>query len=60
MPMMDKHEIVRVLRNAGLPEVADEAARSLPEEVDLERVAEFAARYGITKDRLISWMGGSP
>jgi len=57
---MSKHEIVRVLRNAGLPEVAEEAERSLPEEVDLERVAEFGARYGITRDKLISWMGGSP
>jgi len=58
--MLKKHEIVRVLRNAGLPQAADEAERSLPEEVELERAQEFAARYGITRDALISLMGGSP
>jgi hypothetical protein len=63
-----KHEIMRMLRNAGLPHVAEEAERSLPEEaerslpeeVELERAAEFGARYGITRDVLISRVGGSP
>ena len=55
-----RQHVVEVLRTAGLPEVADEANRSLPEELDLERAAEFLARYGITKDELISRMGGSP
>jgi hypothetical protein len=58
--MLTKHEIVRILRNAGLPEVAEEAERSLPDEVDLKRAAEFGARNGITRDVLISRMGGSP
>jgi hypothetical protein len=40
--------------------VADEANRSLPDEIDFERAAEFLERYGITKDALISRMGGSP
>jgi hypothetical protein len=58
--LMTKQEIVRVLRNAGLPHVAEEAERSLPDEVELERAVEFGARYGITRDELISRMGGSP
>jgi hypothetical protein len=58
--LITKHEIVRMLRNAGLPHVAEEAERSLPDEVDLERAAEFGARYGLTRDELISRMGGSP
>jgi hypothetical protein len=33
---------------------------TLPEEVDHERAAQFLQRYGITKDVLISRMGGSP
>ena len=57
---MTKAEVIRLLRNAGLPHVAEEAERSLPDEVDLERAAEFGARYGITRDELISRMGGSP
>ena len=55
-----REHVVEVLRTAGMPEVAEEANRSLPEELDLERAAEFLARYGITKDALISRMGGSP
>jgi hypothetical protein len=57
---VSRQHVVEVLRTAGLSEVADEANRSLPEELDLERAAEFLARYGITKDALISRMGGSP
>jgi len=57
---MSKEELVRVLRNAGLDEVAEEAERSLPDEVDLDRAAEFGLRHGITRDELISRMGGSP
>ena len=55
-----RQHVAEVLRASGLPEVADEANRSLPEELDLERAADFLARYGITKDALISRMGGSP
>jgi hypothetical protein len=55
-----REHVVDVLRTAGLPEVADEADRSLPEQIDLERAAAFLGRYGITKDVLISRMGGSP
>jgi len=55
-----KRHIIEVLRTAGLPQVAEEANRSLPDEMDLERAAEFVGRYGITKDVLISRMGGSP
>ena len=58
--LMTKHEIIRMLRNAGLEHVAEEAERSLPDEVDLERAAEFGLRHGITRDELISRMGGSP
>jgi hypothetical protein len=55
-----KQEIVRVLLRAGLAEVAEEADRTLPDPVELERAAEFGMRYGITRDELISRIGGSP
>jgi len=55
-----KQHVVDVLRTAGLLEAADEADRSLPEQMDLERAQEFLGPYGITKDVLISRMGGSP
>ena len=58
--MTTKNEVVRVLRNAGWPQLADEAEQSLPDEVDYEQVVEFGARHGITTDDLANRMGGSP
>ena len=58
--LIAKEHVVEVLRKAGLPEVAEEAERSLPDPVELDRAAEFGQRYGITRDDLISRMGGSP
>lgn len=49
-----------MLLRAGLAEVAEEADRTLPDPVELERAAEFGMRYGITRDELISRIGGSP
>jgi hypothetical protein len=41
-------------------EEAEVAARDLPDPVELDRAAQFLAPYGITRDVLISRMGGSP
>jgi hypothetical protein len=41
-------------------EEADEAARELPDPVEVDRAAQFLAPHGITRDALISRMGGSP
>jgi hypothetical protein len=58
--LIAKQEIVEVLRKTGHSEAAEEADRSLPDPVELERAAEFGMRFGITRDQLISGMGGSP
>jgi hypothetical protein len=58
--MLPKQEIVRLLLNAGFTEAAEEVDRSFPDEVDLKSAQEFGARYGITREELISRMGGSP
>ncbi len=55
-----RREIIGVLRETGFIEVADTALRTLPDPVDLDRVAEFLISYGITKDELVSRLGGSP
>jgi hypothetical protein len=52
--------VVDVLRRAGLWEVADEAESSLPEAIDLDQVADWALQRGITRDTLVSLLGGSP
>jgi hypothetical protein len=55
-----KQQVVDVLRAAGLTQLADEVLRSLPEVVDLDRAADLLQQHGITRDSLVSRMGGSP
>jgi hypothetical protein len=54
-----RQEVVRMLRKSGFGEVADEAMRDLPVPVDLDHVQDWR-QHGITRDVLISQMGGSP
>jgi hypothetical protein len=39
---------------------AEEAEQLLPDHADLDRVAQFLDARGITRDRLVSLLGGSP
>ena len=55
-----RQEVVDMLRKAGFHERADEAMRELPDPVDLDHAQEWGLRHGITRDALISQMGGSP
>ena len=55
-----RQHVVDILRIAGLPELAGEADRVLPDPVEYNHAAPFLAQYGITKDELISRVGGSP
>jgi hypothetical protein len=48
------------LRCFGLSELADKALRELPDQVDADQLWAWGMRHGITKDDLISRMGGSP
>jgi hypothetical protein len=57
---LTRQHVVDVLRKAGLPEVAEEAQRELPDPVDSEQAAAWAMPYGVSMDGLISRMGGSP
>ncbi|HEY7260009.1 MAG TPA: hypothetical protein VH589_00815 [Trebonia sp.] len=40
--------------------MADEVLERLPDPVDLDYLEGLLAPYGVTKDQLISRMGGSP
>jgi hypothetical protein len=53
-------EVLRVLRNAGLFQMADEIAPELPEIVDFDRDRPLFDRYAVNLDVLVSRMGGSP
>jgi hypothetical protein len=56
----DRQWVVDTLRRLGYPYEAEEAARVLPDPVDMEQLREFGDRYGISVDELTSRMGGSP
>ena len=49
--------VVQILRIAALPELAEEANRTLPDLVEYNR---FRTQFGITQDELTSRRGGSP
>jgi hypothetical protein len=55
-----RQDVVDMLRRTGLPELAEEALRVLPDPVDLDFAAEVLQSYGVTMDDLIDRMGGSP
>jgi hypothetical protein len=52
--------VVDTLRRMGYAQEADQAARELPDPVDLEELRAFGDRHGISRDELNSRMGGSP
>jgi hypothetical protein len=55
-----RQHVVKMLRIAGLRQLADEAHRVLPDPVEYSNADRFLFQYGITKDDLISRRGGSP
>ena len=58
--LIARAHVVKILRVAGLPHLADEARRVLSDPVEYQHAEGFLAEYGITKDELISRVGGSP
>jgi len=56
----DRQWLVDSLRRLGYTEAAEDAARELPEQISLEEAEKFADRYGISRDEVMSRMGGSP
>jgi len=55
-----REHVVGILRTAGLPELAEEARRLLPDPVEYDQAADFLAQHGITRDELASRMESSP
>ena len=56
----DRQWVVDTLRRLGYVHEAEEAARVLPDPVEIEELIQFGDRYGISRDELTSRMGGSP
>jgi hypothetical protein len=52
--------VVDMLRRTGLPDVAEEARRTLPDPVDRPELERFAVAHGLSTESLAERMGGSP
>jgi len=61
-PTSRSHEQVsRVLRRAGYPdEFIRKVLSELPDPIDLQRDEHILERYGLSRDRLMDRLGGSP
>ena len=57
---LTRQHVVDLLHRAGLSDMADAAQRDLPDPVDSEQVAAWAAPHGINMSELMDRMGGSP
>jgi len=57
---LTRQHVVNLLRTEGLSDLADAAQRDLPDPVDSEQAAAWAAQYGINMGELMDRMGGSP
>jgi hypothetical protein len=54
-------EFTRALRRAGYSdEFISDVLRQLPDPIDLQRDQQILARYGLSPERLMDRMGGSP
>ena len=58
---MPKAELTRVLERADVThDLIEEVTGELPDPVDFDRDSAVFDRYGLTRDRLVDMMGGSP
>ena len=54
-------EMARVMRRAGYSdEFISEVLSQLPDPIDLQRDQQILARFGLSPERLMERMGGSP
>lgn len=52
--------VIDRLHHLGFGELADAASRELPDPVDVDQLSDWGMRHGVSKDDVISRMGGSP
>jgi hypothetical protein len=58
---MPKAELAKVLHQIGTAaDVIDDILEPLPDPIDLDRYGDYLLGRGITRERLVDRMGGSP
>jgi hypothetical protein len=55
-----RQQMIDLLRRLGYLQAADEAERVLPDVVSAEQFRQFTGEHQISRDELVSRMGGSP
>jgi hypothetical protein len=55
-----RQHVVDVLHSLHRPDLADEVCRDLPDPVDVDRLAAWMLQHGLSRDEIVSRMGGSP
>jgi hypothetical protein len=55
-----KQEALRMLAKIGANDLIDDAARTLPDEIDIDRDQNLLARFGLDCGHLIDRFGASP
>jgi hypothetical protein len=55
-----RQHVVDLLNRLGHQQLAEEAARDLPDPVDIERLENWYLQHGLSVDEMISQSGGSP
>jgi hypothetical protein len=60
MEHWSRQHVVDELNRMGYTKLAVEASRDLPDPVDTNRLEEWCMEHGLSRDDVISRMGGSP
>jgi hypothetical protein len=55
-----RQHVIDVLHTLRYPELADQASRELPDPVDPDQLEEWMMEHGLSRDAIVSQMGGSP
>jgi hypothetical protein len=57
---LSREQFIKLLRHAGLTDVADAAAAELPEHPGARTLAAFCTSHGVSVSMLTDRMGASP
>jgi hypothetical protein len=57
---LSRQQIIKLLRRAGLDDLADQAEATLPDLVDAKTINHFCATHGVSASVLMDRMGASP
>jgi hypothetical protein len=58
--LIDKQQVLELLRAKGDEGKAEQAARELPDQMDTDEQAQVLSNYGLGPQELIAKLGGGP